>query len=121
MEIYNKYCANVHFYYVDDQCSLNEDSLSEKSHDVSVKLSVETADSHTKDSHEESANMIEESIMDWFAIKGVINGNPEDVIEQAREKQRKNKRMEINLGTLKSNNSASLMERRKNRQSNLSV
>lgn len=58
MEIYNKHCANVHFYDENDQCSFNGDSSSEKSLNVSVKLSAKTADSHAEDSHEDSAEEI---------------------------------------------------------------
>jgi len=56
--------------------------------------------------------------MNWFSMKGIANGNPEDVIEKARETERKNKRMNFSMSSLIINKRSSLMERRKNSSSN---
>jgi hypothetical protein len=47
--------------------------------------------------------------MNWFGQKGINNGNPEDVIEKARQEQRKNTRMELVAGNFKMNSAASLI------------
>lgn len=67
---------------------------------------------------EDSIEYVEDSIMNWFGMKGISNGNPEDVIEKARENERKLKRMDFIMGSLNNNKHSSLMERRKNSSSN---
>lgn len=120
IKLLKQFSVERRFYEEEDHSSDNEDSSIEFAHSIFVKSSVDTSDSIADDSHEDSIEEIEESIMNWFARKGVASGNPEDVIEQAREKQRKNKRMEINMGSIKGNKCSSLMERRR-KSMNLSL
>ena len=114
-------CSRVHFEDSDDSDSVNEGSLNGKAHSMFLKSSSETID--TIDSHfsEKSLQLVEESIMNWFGQKGINNGNPEEVIEKARQEQRKNTRMELIAGNFKMNSAASLIERRKNKSLKLSV
>ncbi len=80
IELFNQKVATVQFFDEEDQSSSSEDEINDNTHSIFVKLSVATKDSHADDSQEDSAEEIEQSIMSWFTIKGVANGNPEDVI-----------------------------------------
>lgn len=80
IKLLNQFSGASHFYDDEDCCSVNEDSSIEFTHSIFVKSSVDTSDSITDDCHEDSFQDVEESIMNWFANKGVASGNPEDVI-----------------------------------------
>jgi hypothetical protein len=56
--------------------------------------------------------------MNWFGIKGISKGNPEDFIEKTRENERKLKRKDFTMRSLNNNRRSSLMERRKKSSSN---
>jgi hypothetical protein len=56
--------------------------------------------------------------MSWFEMKGISNGNPEDIIERARENQRTMKRKDSKIRNLDINKGSSLLQRRKTSASN---
>lgn len=76
----NQFSVARHFYEDEDHLSVNEDLSIEFTHSVFHKSSVKTSDSYSDDSHDDSSQDVEESIMNWFANKGISSGNPEDVI-----------------------------------------
>lgn len=80
IDLLNKFSVARHFYEDEDQSSVNEDSSIEFTHSIFHKSSVKTSDSFADDSHDDSIQDVEESIMNWFANKGISSGNPEDVI-----------------------------------------
>jgi hypothetical protein len=51
--------------------------------------------------------------MSWFGMKGISNGNPEDLIERTQENQRTMKRKDFNMSNLDISKGSSLLERRK--------
>ncbi len=80
IDLLNQFSVARHFYEDEDHLSVNEDSSIELTHSIFHKSSVKTSDSLTDDSHDDSIQDVEESIMNWFANKGISSGNPEDVI-----------------------------------------
>jgi hypothetical protein len=56
--------------------------------------------------------------MSWFGMKGISNGNPEDIIERTQENQRTMKRKDFNMRNLYISKGSSLLQRRKTSASN---
>ena len=76
------------FNQFEDHCDdgfIKEDSLNDNTHSIYVKNFVDTSDSHSNESQADSVELIEDSIMNWFGMKGIANGNPEDVVEKLRD------------------------------------